>query len=260
MVVYLKVKKAIYGLIQSTLLFYNKLRRDLESIGFKINLYNPCIANQVVNGKQHTVSWHVADLKSLHVDSKVNNEFVLWIRKMHEDVMHVKPSRGKKHDYLAMSFDYSTPGAVVICVKKYIEKMLQEFPYPNEIKGSAKTPAGEHLFVVNNKGECIGDVKAEVFHTTVAKALFLCKRLRLDMQLAVAFLCTRVQNPDQDDWKKLCQLLSYLKGTLELKLTLKADDLSMSKWYADAAFAIHKDYKSHTGGIHTMGAIEMNFT
>ena len=56
-----------------------------------------------------------------------------------------------------------------------------------------------------------------------------------------------------DDWKKLCRLLSYLKGTLELKLTLEAEDLSMSKWYADAAFAVHKDYKSHTGGIHTMG-------
>ena len=253
MVVYLKVKKAIYGLIQSALLFYNKLRRDLESIGFKINPYDPCIANRIVNGKQHTVSWHVDDLKSSHVDSKINDDFIQWIRTMYEDVTPVKPSRGKKHDYLAMSFDYSTPGAVVICMKKYIEKMLQEFPYPNDIKGKAKTPAGEHLFIINDKGEYIGDEKAEVFHTTVAKALFLCKRSRLDIQLTVAFLCTRVQNPDQDDWKKLCRLLSYLKGTLDLKLTLEANDLSMSKWYADAAFAVHKDYKSHTGGIHTMG-------
>ena len=197
MVVYLKVTTAIYGLIQSTLLFYNKLSRDLESIGFKINPYDPCIANHVVNGKQHTVSWHVDNLKSLHVDSRINDEFVLWIRKMYEDMTAVKPSRGKKHDYLAMSFNYSKQGAVVICMKKYIEKMLQEFPCPNEIKGNAKTPAGEHLFKVNKKGEYIGDVKAEVYHTTVAKALFLCKRSRLDIQLAVAFLGTRVQTPDE---------------------------------------------------------------
>ena len=75
-VVYLKVMKDIYGLIQSMLLFYNKLQKDLELIGFKVNLYDLCIASGTVNGKQHTVSWHVDDLKSSHVDLKVNDDFI----------------------------------------------------------------------------------------------------------------------------------------------------------------------------------------
>ena len=157
------------------------------------------------------------------------------------------------HDYLAMNFDCSISGAVIICMKKYIKKMLEEFPYPSKVKGKSKVPAGEHRAPVNEKGVYVGDEKAEVLHTIVAKALFLCERSRLDIQLTVAFLCTWVQQPDEDNWKKMCRLLSCLKGTLDLKLTLKAEDLSVSKWHAGAAFAIHKDYKSHTGGIHTMG-------
>ena len=40
------------------------------------------------------------------------------------------------------------------------------------------------------------------------------------------------------------QLLSYMKRTLDLKLMLKAEDPSVSKGYADAAFAAHKIIKA----------------
>merc|ERR1712232_698096 len=66
------------------------------------------------------------------------------------------------------------------------------------------------------------DKKTE-FHTTVAKCFFLCKCARPDIHTAVTFLTTRVQAPDQDDWKKLLHLLKYLKGTQELELTLVAE-------------------------------------
>jgi hypothetical protein len=44
-VLYVQMLKALYGMIQSTLLFYKKFRNDLEKIGFKVNDYDPCIAN-----------------------------------------------------------------------------------------------------------------------------------------------------------------------------------------------------------------------
>ena len=42
-VLYVKVLKAIYGMLQSALLFYNKLRKDLEDSGFEVNPYDPCV-------------------------------------------------------------------------------------------------------------------------------------------------------------------------------------------------------------------------
>jgi len=45
-ILYVKMQKAIYGLLRSALLFYRKLVADLESTGFIINPYDPCVANK----------------------------------------------------------------------------------------------------------------------------------------------------------------------------------------------------------------------
>jgi hypothetical protein len=70
---------------------------------------------------------------------------------------------------------------------------------------------------------------------------------------AIAVLCTRVQKPTESDWKKLVRLLKYCNGTRDDKLVLSADDLRVVKWYVDASFAVHPDFKSHTGGVMTFG-------
>ena len=75
-VIYLQVVRALYGMLVAAILWYQKLRKDLESIRFKINPYDPCVANRMVRGKQHTVVFHVDDLKCSHVDEKVNTEFL----------------------------------------------------------------------------------------------------------------------------------------------------------------------------------------
>ena len=62
-ILYVKLQKALYGLMRASLLFYRKLRRELEDYGFEINPYDPCVANRVTEcGKQMTVIWHVDDL------------------------------------------------------------------------------------------------------------------------------------------------------------------------------------------------------
>ena len=58
---YVKLAKALYGLLKSALLFYKKLRGELEDMGFEVNPYNPCVANKIVNGTQMTVCWQFED-------------------------------------------------------------------------------------------------------------------------------------------------------------------------------------------------------
>jgi hypothetical protein len=135
----------------------------------------------------------------------------------------------------------------------YIQGMLDELP--SDMDGEAVTPAGGHLFDVN---EATNDMlldreRADFFHHNAAKLLFLCKQARPDIQTPISFLCTRVKNPDADDYKKLGRVMKYLRGTLHMPLTLEADDLQIVKWWVDASFAVHKDMKSHTGGTMTLG-------
>jgi hypothetical protein len=57
-ILYVEVLKTLHGMLLASLLFYKKLCNDLKEIGFTINPYNPCVANRIVNGNQHTVTWH----------------------------------------------------------------------------------------------------------------------------------------------------------------------------------------------------------
>ena len=47
-------------------------------------------------------------------------------------------------------------------------------------------------------------------------------------------------------------MLQFLKQT-EDKLTLRADGSGCLKWHCDAAFALHNDFRSHTGSTFLMG-------
>ena len=46
-----RLKKALYGLLRSSLLFCRKLRDELEAYGFRINAYDPCVGNKMVTTK-----------------------------------------------------------------------------------------------------------------------------------------------------------------------------------------------------------------
>ena len=47
--------------------------------------------------------------------------------------------------------------------------------------------------------------------------------------------------------------MDFLKTTEEDIASLEADDSQMINWYVDAAFAVHHDFKSHTGATVTLG-------
>ena len=258
-VLHLEIVKAICGMLKSGLLFYRKLRKDLEEHGFVVNPHDICVANKMANGKQLTVMWHVDDLKASHEDKEVLDDFVEWMREKHEDsgITTMKPSTGKVHDYLGMTLDYSQDGKVVIHMKDYIENMLKEFPHMDQVDEMKPvgTPAAEHLFEVNDKAELLDAKMKDDFHTAVAKGLFLCKRAGPDLQPTVPFLCTRVKDASVDDWKKLLRMMKHLKQTKHLVLTLEAEDgdAISCRWFPDVAFAVHKDFKSHTGGVLTLG-------
>ncbi len=75
-----------------------------------------------------------------------------------------------------------------------------------------KTAAPGNLFVVNKDCKKLSLGTAASFHTIVAKTLYVTKQARLDTCLNIAFLTTRVNAPDTDNWEKLCHLMEYLRG------------------------------------------------
>ena len=214
-------------MLQSGLLYYQKFQKDIEEYGFKVNPYDPCVANKMVNGKQLTITWHVDDLKASHVHENVLDQFVEWLKtKYGLDVNKLKVHKGKIHDYLARNLDYTMKGQVRIDMIKYVKDMIKDFP--KHISKAHPTPASEKLFSIHQSPE-LDDKRKDSFHHFVARALFVAKRARPDIQQTIAFLCTRVQKLTEEDWYKLIRMIKYLHSIQEYCLILRADNLSVVK-------------------------------
>ncbi len=136
-------------------------------------------------------------------------------------------------------------------MEDYIDSVLEDTN--PDMNGEAVTPAANHLFDVSKEPILYDEQKSEYFHSVTAKLLFLAKRGRPDIQVAIAFLTTRVKSRDEDDYKKLARVIRYLRMTKGLNLTLEAKNTHIIKWWVDASFAVQKDMKSHTGGTMSMG-------
>jgi hypothetical protein len=251
-VLYVELQKALYGMLQASLLFWENLTEFLtQELGFEVNPYDSCVVNKIIDGKQCTILWHVDDLKLSHVKQEVLEEVADKINARYGQQTPIVVHRGKIHDYLGMTIDYSEEGKVKFMMFDYVENLLEEAPA--DMDGVAVTPAALELFTVNDDAEPLDDDRAETFHRLTAKQLYLCKRARPDLQPTVAFLTTRVVRPTVDDWRKLSRSIRYLRGSKELFLTLEADEGIDVKWWIDASFAVHPDMRSHTGNTMSLG-------
>ena len=70
------------------------------------------------------------------------------------------------------------------------------------------------------------------------------------------FLCTRVQEHDNENNEKIVMVMEYLQGTIVLQLILSIDNKDRKiKRYVDAEFDVNKDTRIHTGTFMTMGKV-----
>ena len=73
-------------------------------------------------------SWHVDDLKISHKDSVVVNEVIASLSDEYGKVEEMTVRRGKIHDYLGMTLDFSEEGKFIVNMKEYITEIPSEFP------------------------------------------------------------------------------------------------------------------------------------
>ena len=164
--------------------------------------------NKIINGKQLTLMWHVDDIKILHINKKVVSDMIVWLKSTYECIFEdgsgaMKVSHRKLHDYLRMQLDFSSKDQILVTMVPYIQAMLDKFSEHDPTKTTAKTLAANHLFQINDKVTPLSEKVAAIFHTFVAKVLFLTKQACPDFAMVVAFLTTHVTCSNQDDRKKL---------------------------------------------------------
>ena len=121
------------------------------------------------------------------------------------------------------------------------------------MKGESATPAAHNLFDISEDATKLSQADTDLFHHFLAQLIYLSKRARPDIQIALYFLCTRVRGPDTYDYNNMARVMKYIQGTIGLPLVFSINKSGNIKWYVDTAFAVHKYMRSHTGVFMTMG-------
>jgi hypothetical protein len=189
-------QNTLYGTMVASLLYYRKFVKILTDI--VINPYDPCVANEMIEGDQMTICFHVDDFKLSHRKTKVMDSMIEYLRQEYESIFEYGSGamtviRGKIHKYLGMTLDYTVRGQVKITMFDYIDEILTAFDKAEPKGGCTKTSSAPViLFRVDDNCENLKQDNAVEFHNLVANTLYSTKQARPNTCTAITFLTTRV--------------------------------------------------------------------
>lgn len=122
-ILYVKLNKALYGIMQAAILFYNKVLSDLQAIGFTLNPYDQCVMNAQLDGSTFTIVWHVDDFKLSHCDPTMVTRIVKWFERQYaetfgHDRTSIKVVRGPRLIFLGMTINHTMKRKVRFTMKE----------------------------------------------------------------------------------------------------------------------------------------------
>ena len=102
-VLYVLILKAVYGMIESALLWYDLFSTPLSDLGSELNPCERCIANKFIDEHQCTIGWFLDNNKVSHMDDSVN---LMISDKTEEKNVNLSHTKRKKHTFLSMEIDF----------------------------------------------------------------------------------------------------------------------------------------------------------
>ncbi len=146
---------ALYDTMVALLVYYKKVVKSLKSKGFKLNPYDPCVANKQVNGEQLTMCFHMEDCKISHLTPKVVDKTIEWLQSEYKNIFEdgtrqMKVHCSKTHKYLCMSLDFSHPNQCRVTMIDYVGEIVVAY-------GKALKDLSDGLNAVTKKEECSKD-------------------------------------------------------------------------------------------------------
>jgi hypothetical protein len=224
----------------------------MKRLGFIQNTYDNCVF--VSSDGKIILCVYVDDLY-------VTAQNESCIQSLHNELLNIFPAGvnfkyGDAQDYVGMHIELDRKmGQVHVTMEDYTRRVCEG--YGANMSRPFTAPAGADLFDIQEEELKLDAQYQDIFHSTVAAALYLGKHARPDILLSVSALASRVNKASKKDKKALERLLTYLMSTKEYIMALKCDRSAEGFWlikcYIDAAFAIHRDGKSQTGIFISLG-------
>lgn len=243
----LRLNKALYGLVESPLLWYEHISATLVELGYTCCDCDRCVYHKTLpGGEKVALCLHVDDL---FITATRKDLLVELIDQLTAKYGNVSSSVSDQLQYLGMNISYDRASrSVSINQSGYVDQLLQQY----SVSRTSSLPYAASL-LNENVSDDKQPTNVNEYLSLTMKLLYLAKRTRPDILFVMSYLATKGQNPELGDLKKLHRVLTYINGTKHLQLTLRPSESNLHM-YVDASYAIHQDCKGHSGAIISIGA------
>ena len=170
-VLYLKVLRALYGALESALLWYELYSGVLKNMGFALNPYDKCVANKTIDGGQCTIVFYVDDNKIGHEDPAVVNDI---INELNKYFGKLTLTRSNKFSLLGMDIEIKNKRVYLSMKGQLLESIDM---YGSMEDNEPVWSVSKSLYEISDTNEPLSTKDVERFHSMVAKLLFICKRV-----------------------------------------------------------------------------------
>ena len=213
--------------------------------GYQPNDYDPCVFHKGEADNHCSAALHVDDLLVTASSEELAQELLDLLR---ANLTEVKVKSGKVNTYLGMRIT-ETDTHLEADMDNYVRECVEWAG----VTGSAKTPADENLFKIDDEAAPLDASACERFHTGTAKLLFVAKRCRPAILTAVSFLCSRVSAATVEDARKLERVMKYLCATPAQPMRYKKGTYKMELFaFVDAGYGVHDTGESRSGLVITL--------
>jgi Reverse transcriptase (RNA-dependent DNA polymerase) len=244
-IITVRLKKALFGCIQSAVFWYDELASTLEAMGFVRNPYNVCSFRGIRDGSTDRILVYVDDL---FITSKHEHVLTSIATTLKQKYSAVTSNMGLEHNFLGIHWDFRVPGQATLSMDGYIKDIIKK----DNVTKKAATPATDNLFRSDPLSTELTKQKQEHFHSLVMTLQYLAKRVRPDIHTSVSWCASRVLNPTKGDENK-DRILQYLLNTINQKLILRIGNEMVLRAFVDASFGLYEDGKSVTGVVIMIG-------
>lgn len=238
--------KAIYGLLQSGVLWYNNLRNTLSNLGYTRSSADHCLFVKDTT----TIITYVDDLLlSTNNDSD---------RVAFETGMEKQYGPLKKNDKILRYIGVEIKREIInnqCIIRAHQQNYIQQLVESLDIHEGANLPAPKYAIELVLKLSITSPELSnpEDYQSVLAKLNWIACHTRPDIRYITSILGTVVKKPTEGHYNMLLQVVKYLQSTITLELIFHGQDPIELKGYCDASFMHHGNCSSHTGIVIKLG-------
>lgn len=234
------LKKAIYGLKQSSRAWNSKVNNVLLDIGYKKSKNEPCLFYNINKDSIVIIILYVDDFFVFHNNCAKKE---ILFNKLKEK-FHIK-DLGNAQQILGMKI-YRENGKIYLNQCEYIASFLKKFGFL-DAKG-VSTPL-EHNLHFKKCSDDLSDLSVP-YQNVIGCLMYLAVTTRPDIAHTVSVLSQFNVAHNAEHWNGVKRLIRYIKSTMNLGISFDKTDNFSLEGFSDASWGDDpEDRKSYTGFV-----------